>query len=352
MPVAEGVAHLVDELEHGVQETEVLLIDQFRNRTEVGNRPAPQTIRAVADRQAHLATAPLLGGVVRCEGHEQIEVEVAFNPHRAPYLTQHRYHGVAILPSVIAIESLLETAGLLTDRAPCGLTQVEIRSALRFYAGKTETCRVRGKALLADAVNCQLVGEFRNRDGTLTEPSRCFVEGIVHFGAEPVKPSVVWAEPPSDGWRAMRFDDERTRSEHNLVWHGPVFQDLRRLTGRGETLWGEIIAPALDQLAPDAQPGAAWCSPPAALDACLQACGILSWHRDKTYYLPWGFQQIGLVAAPMPGEVLMVVVQLREQLADRAIFDFSLYGADRRLLISVQGFRGVKVSSASSEDDE
>jgi hypothetical protein len=140
----------------------------------------------------------------------------------------------------------------------------------------------------------------------------------------------------------MEYQPETERTACNTVWQGPVFHVVRQLARHETTLWAEIIAPQPSAMRP-ASTGAGWLLPVAVFDGCLQGCSMLMYLLDKSFHLPMGFDRIVVCELPRPGEVCRQIARLRERSHDQAIFDFALFGAGGRMLLSVVGYRAVLV---------
>lgn len=341
MPAQEGVSHLIDEIAAGLPEPEILLTE-WPNAGGFGRLPvSPTETHALQNAVPGLAETPFLRGLRHIEPGRTVTSEVRFNPKVDPFLTHHTLFKVGVLPAVAAVEVMAQTASLIAPgRRITGIRGLEVHSAWRFHTGRPEDGLVAAAIKDANAIACELRGDFRNKDGVITDPSRKFVTADVLLDgiAEPVKE---WAEPTTK-WHAMEYDTEEKRSSEGAVWHGPVFQDLKQVTRKEHTMWGRVIASEVSDIhARGAK--SKWWFPVAIFDSCLQTCGTLAYVVHKEVYLPLGLEDVRLHALPDAGEECMIIASCRDRAEKTIEFDFTLFGAEHRPLLSVKGYRGVLV---------
>ncbi len=103
MPPKEGLEHLFAELNAGAPEGEVLILD------------GPGTLDL--DGCMHPASGPavrmpLIEGTLTANPTRTV-AEIRFNPVADPFLREHCYHGVPLLPAAAGLEALAEGAALL-----------------------------------------------------------------------------------------------------------------------------------------------------------------------------------------------------------------------------------------------
>lgn len=341
MPVEEGIAHLFDEIAAGFPEPEILLTE-WPNSGGFGRLPiTPDETHAIQNAAPRLAETPLLRVIRHIEPGRSVTAEVRFDPQRDPFLAQHRLLGAGVLPAVVAVELMAQATALVCPgRRITGVRNLEVHSAWRFHSGRPEEGLVTATLRDDGAVDGELRGDFRNRDGVITDPSRRFVsaEVVLDGRSDPV---YEWVEPTTE-WRPMVFDDEAKRSSEGAVWHGPVFQDLKVLTRKEHTMWGRIIASDVAAIHAE-RARSRWWFPVAVFDSCLQTCGTLAYLAFKEVYLPLGLQEVRLHALPETSEECHILATCRDRTDKSIDFDFTLFGAGNRPLLSVCGYRGVLV---------
>jgi len=341
MPTQEGVAHLLDEIAAGLPEPEILLTE-WPNAGGFGRLPvSPEQTHAIQNAVPNLSETPFLRGIRHFESQRTITTEVRFDPRRDPFLANHTLFKVGVLPAVAAIEVMAQTTALLCPgRRITGIRGLEVHSAWRFHSGRPEEGLITATLRDGNPAFCELRGDFRNREGVVTDPSRRFVSAEVLIDGHS-EPLLEWIEPTTK-WYPMEYDTEEKRSSEGAVWHGPVFQDLKQVTRKDHTMWGRIIAPDITAIHADGAKST-WWFPVAVFDSCLQTCGTLAYVVHKEVYLPLGLEDVRLHALPETGEECMILANCRDRTDKSIDFDFTLFGSGRRPLLSVKGYRGVLV---------
>jgi acyl transferase domain-containing protein/acyl carrier protein/predicted choloylglycine hydrolase len=344
MPVSEGIDYLTEELASNSPEPELFLIDWPSKNPASANPWSESQISAVLRRCERVRRSPLLSGLIAVDETQSLTAEVRFDPARDPFLCEHRLHSMPILPAVIGLESLLEAATVLDGASGhVTITEAKIHSGWRFYSPQSAAGFVEIRRTGEREYFCDLRADFQNRQATITDPSRSFISANVRFDEILDTSAFAWTDPPPDvPSGGMEYQPETERTACNTVWQGPVFHVVRQLARHETTLWAEIIAPQPSAMRP-ASTGAGWLLPVAVFDGCLQGCSMLMYLLDKSFHLPMGFDRIVVCELPRPGEVCRQIARLRERSHDQAIFDFALFGAGGRMLLSVVGYRAVLV---------
>ncbi|MCA9160178.1 MAG: SDR family NAD(P)-dependent oxidoreductase, partial [Planctomycetales bacterium] len=367
MPAEEGLTHLVNELEGGAGEREVLITDDryyrmfYPAETLADDRWAAQTEGQIP---APLLTAPIAQG--------ECTWSATVRPSKDPFLTEHMLDGRPLLPFVIAAEMLLEAGQRSLGTNSVLLRDVTALSALRFFSDaqqdlRIETCAAPG-AGSSRVVECRLLSDFVARDGRLVEANRVnfsaqvvAVDGQGIATAErratlaghgqryesQIKQSIPTAErratltgngqqhesriklPPGEKFQPVIYPDVGAK-----FYVGWPLQRLKRVALVEGGIVGQISAPAMIELAGTGRDVRGWRIPSAALDACLFAVGILAWQQVAPgSALPVRMGQIKLGRMPSPGEACEVHAWLRRCDAATAMFDFTLFGVDGAMLV-------------------
>ncbi|MCC7337236.1 MAG: SDR family NAD(P)-dependent oxidoreductase, partial [Pirellulaceae bacterium] len=349
MPAEEGLTHLVNELEGGAGEREVLITDDRYYRmfypAEMlsDDRSAAQTEGQIP---APLLTAPTAQG--------ECTWSATVRPCKDPFLTEHMLDGRPLLPFVIAAEMLLEAGQRSLGTNSVLLRDVTALSALRFFGDAQQDLRIETRATpgagSSRAVECRLLSDFVARDGRLVEANR------VNFSAQVVAvdgQGIPTAErraplsgngqqyesriklPPGEKFQPVNYPDVGAK-----FYVGWPLQRLKRVALVEGGIVGQISAPAMIELAGTGRDVRGWRIPSAALDACLFAVGILAWQQVAPgSALPVRMGQIKLGRMPSPGEACEVHAQLRGCDAATAMFDFTLFGVDGAMLVDVVDYQ-------------
>jgi hypothetical protein len=334
MPPLEGVGHLIDEIEAGAPEGEVLILDQPGLLDFDGIMPAAAQTHAYHHRQTVIADKPLIEGAFDLRESLSLVAEIRFDPVADPFLQQHRFQGRPLLPAVIGIEALAEAASVLDpDRTITGLHHVEIVNGLRFHDDRPRHVEVR--VTRGDAgVDCVLCAPFYNREGRLVDPQRVHVKGLVEFAGSPLEQRLPRAPDHVDAWHDFAYPDGGRVVDEGLVFHGPALRCLKRIALDTAGGWGQIVAPAPTELGGDRS--GQWIFPAACLDACLVACGAFARQVVGVRQLPHRFEWLRLRRLPRPAETCTLRFDYRGRQDQHTSFDFALFGEDGDLILSAE----------------
>ncbi len=332
MPAAEGVEHLLRELQAGAPEGEVLITqERYFARfysDQASNGAAPGTVR------------PLLGPHPARERGDTHVFSCTLDPEKEVFLREHRLDGRPLMPLVAGLELAAEAA--LGDACtPFVAGPVEIANGLRFADPKPRTVGVRATRLDDGRVASDVVADFRARDGTLLEADRPILRAVFAQAngarANGSGPSAVG----DDGnWQRPDYDAPGLRFHH-----GPAFQCLRRFRIAGRGLVGEIVAPAIVEIGGTGRPAHGWRLHPAVLDACFYATACLAWALEPGHTIPAGIDELFVGRFPRPREDCTVHVAAGEQTGEGGRFDFRLFGADGETLMDAKGYRVARIAA-------
>ncbi|MGN6133218.1 MAG: SDR family NAD(P)-dependent oxidoreductase [Aureliella sp.] len=351
MPAAEGVRHLIRELESDRCESEVLITDDRYYR--LFTSPDPSRDSAGRSLEHRPPATPLL-----CPADQQTRTTDADRLHTAtldpvkdPFLAEHRLDDAPLLPIVVGAELLLEGARAhLGHVARLKLCQLEAVQGLRFFSDQPQTVKVATSLDEHGHIDSRLLSDFRARDGRLVQSDRLHIAGRVEVASGVIDRVTRIALPLQAVWNRPLYPAPGSK-----FFVGPSLQRLRGFAIVGESLVGRIIAPALIELAGGGRDVRGWQLPSAAVDACLFATGILAWQVVAPgSALPAGFGEIEIGRLPLPGEACEVHVRLRSHNVGappseatnslpaspaEAVFDFTLYGVDNDVLVNVREYR-------------
>ncbi len=341
MPPAEGITHLVREIEAGLTDPEVVFIDEAYYRKQYPI-PAFASLEELAAAESQtspvapdaLAESPLLDRLCEHELGRALAAEVRFDPRIDPFLVEHRLGGKPILPFVIAIECLAEAARAVDGREVVGLQNIEIHNALSFKDELPKTVQVAARVQVDGLVGCQLTSEFRDREGRLVDAARMHVAAAVELAAHAAAIDVQPAGQPPLGWHPMAYPDDAP------IFHGPRLRCLKQVGFQYDGGFGQIVAPAMDELGGPRK--GRWIVPAAMLDACMVACGTFAYCMfAKRIEIPAGIDRLRLGRQPRDGEACVMRMFFRGQSGRIARYDFSLFGDDGQCLLAVDGYRAV-----------
>ena len=308
MPLQEGISHLINELEAGAPEPEVVITEPRQCRLRDPHDPPhrPEDPR------------PLLWGGKRTEDGWTLSLD----PKLEPFLSEHRLEGIPVLPLAFSLEILAEaTLADLPAASADGLVFEEIRAdELVTFLGETaRSLRVRtdldGRAqLMADS----LAGNGQAK-------RRVFCSARVRQGDSSFAGLM---STPDGPWNEVRYD------LGGPMFHGPHLRGLKSWQLAESELWGRILVPPITYLLGTDRVQGGWLMPSSLLDGCFYAASIYHYVQGGHTALPRAMQRLEIGRSPQPGEGCLVRVRRREEL-----FDFTVWGEDASTLLVGTGYQ-------------
>jgi malonyl CoA-acyl carrier protein transacylase len=333
MPAADGLAHFLREFEFGGEEPEVLITDhkyyrKFFPAERITDTTAAETVNPF----------PLLSSPNAEQGSGQAHLD----PVRDLFLAQHLVNGRPTLPFVVALELMAEGARSAAGDHPVrSCRNLEALQALKFATDEpldVSIARQSSPPRIGEdyprLVRCALRADLRQRNGRLVEAGREYFRGEFLIGEPEEFERTPWPDLTDLEWRPIEYQGPEAP-----VYHGPELRSLRRFAIAGETSFGRIGASASVQLFGGNRPARGWTVSCDTMDACLYACALHAWNRQRKPSLPVRFDEITFGRLPDPGEPCLV--RIEEHGADESGMDFSfrLWGQNGDVLLDVQGYR-------------
>lgn len=334
MPAAEGVRHLIAELESPTADSEVLITDDRYYRLFY---PAETLVSEDSTETNRARPSPALldrSPVVDKSGHWL--ATLTLDPSRELFLQEHRLDDRPLLPIVVGMELLAEAAAKFGELGNVVvLEQVEAVQGLRFFTDRSQEVRIRATRHNNSHVTCELLADFCARDGKLIEANRCYLKGMIAVdGNLSVRRRSKMVIAQND-WQPIQYPARGSK-----MYLGPPLRCLKRIYVQGNVAVGQISAPALVELAGPHRRVEGWMIPSAAIDACLYAVGILGWTSVAPgATLPVSFGRVELGRKPQPGEGCTVEVNFIRREGKLAVFTFTLFGDDDSVLVHVEDYR-------------
>ena len=327
---AQLAAAVVAEIQQPLPESRVLLAEASPS-DDLHTRLVP-----------HLQQAPLIDSCFA--GATGGIAEIAFDPTTDPFLAGHLDHGIPLLPAVAGIETCAQAACVWSGgRSVVSLRNQQIQNGFRMARPARHHARV-----LLDGtdneITCQLVGDFYDKHGTLTDPYRQYQSCVLDLAGAPREitrpdlgpsPTGEWSEVPyPEDWRDMGA------AESGTVFYGPELRTLKHVHHRPEGSWGKMIAPPTAELG-GSRRGSRWHTPASLLDGALFLCDLHATHNFGTRQLPHVIDRIDFGRLPNAGEDCLCRVLFRERDGRRITWDFWIVGADGSVILATQGFHVV-----------
>ena len=287
MPVEEGIAHLIGELEAGLPEAEVLIFDGQPSRDlDDSLRPTSTTYVTKLD---------------------------AANDF---FLRDHRYQSLPLLPAAASLDLMLRGTPLVNGHDFLRFANFRVAGPLRFAASESHQVRV-GTTQNHDAFQCRLM---------LADTGRLLAHAEVARIADPQVADAA-IQPAEPVWKPYRYRTAREAENARTLFYGPSMRCLKQIAGDADSLQARMQATAAHKNC---------VINVALLDACLVACGSWAVRRLKVKPLAHGFDQLLIGRGPELDEWCTLTARYLGREDDLLLFDFTLRGAGEDVIYSAK----------------
>jgi NAD(P)-dependent dehydrogenase (short-subunit alcohol dehydrogenase family) len=230
--------------------------------------------------EACAQAGPMVGEVARTSVHDGLVVRTTLDPKAQPFLDDHRGDRVtALLPGVMGIEGMVETARLLAPEwVLAAVEDVDFQAPLKFYRDEPRTLEITalihpdGEDLLAE---CRIEAE-RQLPGQ-DEPTRTtHFTGRVRLSR--TAPQAEHEDPPARAGAQATAEDV-----YRMYFHGPAYQVVSTAWRAGDGSAAEFAGDLPANHDPADQPLQA---APRLIELCFQAAGLWEAGREGRLALP------------------------------------------------------------------
>ncbi len=234
-----------------------------------------------------LRDAGVMTGKVTGMGlHQGLTVETTLDPARQPFLYDHQISGTPVLPGVMGIEGLVETAKVLFPEMHLGrISDVCFHSPFKFYRGQARTLKLQAD-FSADGddivAHCRLVGSRTLHGQTEPEVTTHFT-ACVRLVSKPAEPAKAARVMPCETKRVEAHDIYR------LYFHGPAYQVIDTSWRAGEDVVGLYSANLPANHEPAERPTIA---SPRLIELCFQTAGLWELAAAGRMGLPYRIDEV------------------------------------------------------------
>lgn len=331
MPTREGCQHLLRELSAGLRDGEVVITDREYCRKFYPHTPI------VRESGSELDNFPLIERLLAPATAGVFSAEVIFRPDSDRFLQQHLLKKRPILPLVIGVEAIAESAVQVIGNGKklVSLENVEVESALKFFSNEPLATRIRTEKI-GTKVRCLLESDFVNRQGKLLQKDRLHVRGVAIAGS-PEENDHLSVKRQMPALEQIRSAGDYTYPDDLAIYHGPIYRALKAVQASGSEGWGWIVAPDPQELAPSRR--GTWFYSPVVLDACFYACGVyMAMVGDRAIHLPQGLTKLRFGQVPKANQDCLIHLSCRARQERRGEFDFTVQTADGTIVLDVTGY--------------
>ncbi len=338
LPPEAGIAWIRRELTSGPNQGEVVVAGTLGMMATEFAEAGGIDPNAFADAAAQ--AGPMVGEVAGASVHDGLIVRTTLDPKEQPFLDDHRGDRVtALLPGVMGIEGMVETARLLAPGwALASVEDVDFHAPLKFYRDEPRSIEI--VALLhpdgADLVaECRIEAE-RQLPGSDT-PTR-----TTHFTGR-VRLTQAAPDP--------QHEDQPTRSDaqvsaddvYRMYFHGPAYQVVESAWRDGDRSAAQLAGGLPANHTGDADTQAA----PRLIELCFQAAGLWEAGREGRLALPTHVTRVTVLGSA--GEAADGPLVAAAQASEDG-FDCVVTRPDGTVAVRLEGYRTVALPQPLADD--
>jgi hypothetical protein len=283
----------------------------------------------------------MIGRVTAMGVYTGLTVETSLDPARQPFLHDHQIGGTPVLPGVMGVEALAETARLLfPDRYVGPIEQVSFMAPFKFYRGQPRTVtlqadfRMDGEGIVAD---CRLVGSRLLHGQTEPELTAHFL-GSVHLITKPIQAGKgTRITVPKDG-KLVHADEI-----YRLYFHGPAYRVLESSWRSGNSVVGLFAANLPSNHEPDSLPTQV---APRLIELCFQTAGIWEMAVRSRMGLPSQIRKVRLLRSPEAVKSRLYAVATPNE---DGSFDAQVVDEKGSLYLVMKGYRTMELPDPIDE---
>ncbi|HSW40691.1 MAG TPA: SDR family NAD(P)-dependent oxidoreductase, partial [Acidobacteriota bacterium] len=274
----------------------------------------------------------MTGNVRGMSLYNGLTVETELDPAKQPFLYDHRISDIPVLPGVMGIEAMAETARLLYPEKFIGaIEDVRFLSPFKFYRHQPRTITVcadyytDGEDILAE---CRLLGS-RMLHGHAEPEITTHFSGRVRLVSNPPKGEKKKEAPGLESAVAVGAEEI-----YRIYFHGPAYQVIAGAWRAGEQIVGRFA----ETLPPNHQPEESpLVTAPRLVELCFQTASLSGLALQSRLGLPFSFRELK-VAAPLenvPKVAFLAIVDAHQD----GCFDAELVDEKGKIYLILRGYR-------------
>ena len=283
----------------------------------------------------------MTGKVTGLSLYDGLTVETELDPARQPFLYDHQIDAVPVLPGVMGVEAMAETAKLLFPNLHiAAIENVSFLAPFKFYRNQPRVVTVQAVySMDGDDViaNCRLTGS-RKLHGLEEAEIMTHFTGRVRLTAKAPKAGKGIAPVIDAAEKASSVDI------YKVYFHGPAYQVIDSAWRSGN----QIFARFAENLPPNHDPeNLPLLVAPRLMELCFQAASLVGLTEQSRLGLPGGLCEMKIGAQPK-GAVYAVV---GKSVDNSDLYDISIADAKGKVYMTISGYRTIDLPAPVSEED-
>jgi acyl transferase domain-containing protein/NAD(P)-dependent dehydrogenase (short-subunit alcohol dehydrogenase family)/acyl carrier protein len=300
--------------------------------------------RAESPMAAALRGHGIMTGAVTSMGlYTGLTVETTLDPTKQPFLFDHQINGTPVLPGVMGIEAMAETAKLLfPDRYVGAVEHVIFLAPFKFYRNQARSFNVcaqysiDGEDIIAE---CRLIGS-RTLHGQ-SEP-----EVTTHFtGCVRLISNAPQGAKRKEAPKAESTIKVGASNVYQIYFHGPAYQVIDSAWKSGDQIIGRFASTLPPNHVPADLP---LLVAPRFVELCFQTASLSGLVHQSRMGLPYGFQELKIVSSleNAPGAALLSIVDTHPD----GTYDAEVVDDKGKIYMTLRGYRTMDLPDAVQAD--
>jgi acyl transferase domain-containing protein/NAD(P)-dependent dehydrogenase (short-subunit alcohol dehydrogenase family)/acyl carrier protein len=235
----------------------------------------------------------MVGEVVGMGLYSGLTVETSLDPAKQPFLYDHQINMTPVLPGVMGLEGMAETAKLLfPDRFVSAIENVSFLTPFKFYRNQPRTLSIHaefsldGDDIIAD---CSLLGSRTLHGQSEPEVTRHFTGRVRLTSKSPLLEKGKKAPVPQNGAKI------EAAQVYRLYFHGPAYQVIDSAWRTGEHIVGVFAKNLPVNHEPSDLPVVA---SPRFVELCFQTASLSGMVLQSRLGLPYAFRELKILSLP------------------------------------------------------
>jgi acyl transferase domain-containing protein/NAD(P)-dependent dehydrogenase (short-subunit alcohol dehydrogenase family) len=342
----EGVA--IEFYGNKIEESLAIALDHLAEPREINLYLARETglekpIELPNTEEPNVASTLALQPSVIGEGADRL-CELTVDPTQDPFLTQHRFRDVPLMPLVAISEIMVQSAkqlGLIESHSAIRICKLSVLNGLKFFSNQPAPLFVRFQPR-DTGINASLFYSFTDSQGRVLDRERVVATATLTN----VPKSNQKNHPPClphAPWHPVIYPDAGA-----IIYHGSPFRCLKRIQFFENGTLAEFIAQPDKALGGDRI--GEWILPMGVIDSALYACGVLAWVRDYSgVAIPAGIESIIIHRQTVADEYYSGSFTLDNITDNEGFFSGTVYDSSGRLVFELSGYKATIVRQKNSQ---
>jgi acyl transferase domain-containing protein/NAD(P)-dependent dehydrogenase (short-subunit alcohol dehydrogenase family)/acyl carrier protein len=285
----------------------------------------------------------MIGEILRMGLYDGLTIETTLDPVKQPFLYDHQINSTPVLPGVMGIEAMAETAKLLfPDRHVAAIEDVTFLTPFKFYRNQPRTLTIHADFSADEddiVADCRLLGSRKLHGQSQPEVTVHFA-GRVRLAASPAASLNESETPQPDNGAKIEAPHV-----YQLYFHGPAYQVIDSAWRTGDRVIGLFAKSLPADHHPAELPLAVH---PRFVELCFQTASLSGLALQSRLGLPYAFRDLKIISSPesVPNAAFYSVVMPNPD----GTYDAKVVDEKGNLYMILRGYKTMDLPDPIPED--